>query len=579
MDVFCWILLDFVAKQKSGGPPVTETPSKRKQKDAVGTSDRNTRSSSVATETGVSSEIGAGASSGLVAPSGSGVPTFSQVTRGDGAQPPNNDGNGSRGSNLPPVGQHLGNQMLQHSDDESEHEILESLETNRNNAALENQPSGSEQRRDQNVRTTKPQESAEAKQFRSLQRAVHRLAGLVRSDQIDMWSYDGVCNRIKYLDGIWNEANTLYKELIGHAEDHMSEAYEDCKAILEEEYFETSDCLRRKMSELAPAPAGPSVSGNEAGTPNQPFQLIMPVQQHNIPNTWGHFDGDLTKWLGFRDRFTKAIHEETGVSDAWKHSHLLRSLEGKAKEALGKTGTVEGTYQEAWDRLCELYHKPYNIARHQLREFLKLPYLAQQATTDELQRMSNITHETIRQMRALEFPVDSWDFLFVHCLHERLDPETARQWNLLRESERPTAKEMTKFLDREAGASNRIKMEGKPDLTVTIDNRPKGNQNNRPSTSTGRSTGAVPRHYPCEACPGGHDFHKMHACPNYLSLSFNGRKDFIARRRLCPNCLKRWHPKDQCRDPTCPFTQCARDPFHNSTICPFKVPNALVGSL
>lgn len=421
------------------------------------------------------------------------------------------------------------------------------------------------------------QERSEAKQFRSMQRAIHRVVAFVGTEQFGTLSYDALNIRYERLLELWEKANGFYMTLISDVEEHMSESYEDCMEILEEEYYEACEVLRKRITDLTPSNANiEGAAANEGGvsTPAtaQPIKLIMPVQQHNIPNTWGYFDGDLTQWLGFRDRFMKAFHEQADISDSWKHTHLLDSLKGQAKETLGKSGTVEGTYQQAWDRLCEIYNKPYSIARLQLREFFKLPYLSGPATAAELQKMSNITHETVRQLHALQFPVDAWDFVFIHCLHDRLDSETARQWNLARTSEYPTVKEMTKFLDREAGASTRTKPDIRQELKVTIDNRPKDKPMDSVRSSTpygNRNTGATPKQFPCEAC-GGREYHKIHECPNYQSLNHNGRKEFIARRRLCPNCLKKWHPKDSCRDPRCPYAQCAEDNFHNSTICPFK---------
>lgn len=474
--------------------------------------------------------------------------------------------------------ENAGGNMDRIDDQQMERNVIHDVDRNEDlnlERETEHQPRWSEMVGNASNRPVERPPTAEAKQFKSMQSAIHRLTRSVASEQLAALSYDAVNIRYERLTELWEKANALYMVLISETDEHMCEAYEDCMSILEEEYYETAELLRKKISDLMPANSNIGNAANsEYGTqpPERPLKLIMPVQQHNIPNTWGYFDGDLTKWLGFRDRFSKAIGEEADVSDAWKHSHLLDSLQGQAKETLGKSGTVEGTFQQAWDRMKEIYDKPYSIARLQMREFFKLPHLQGQATSAELQKMSNVTHETIRQLHALQFPVDTWDFVFVHCLHERLDSETARQWNLTRTSEYPKSIEMTKFLDREAGASNRTRSNVKQQLTVTIDNKQKENPRDsvRSSTPYGNRTGAVPKLYPCEACPGGREFHKVHECPNYLALSYNGKKDFIARRRLCPNCLRKWHSKETCRDPTCPFTQCAADNFHNSTICPFK---------
>lgn len=55
-------------------------------------------------------------------------------------------------------------------------------------------------------------------------------------------------------------------------------------------------------------------------------------------------------------------------------------------------------------------------------------------------------------MRSLKYPVEHFDVIFVHLLHDRLDPETSKAWELKRESERPKIQDMLKFLDTQAKA-------------------------------------------------------------------------------------------------------------------------------
>ena len=72
----------------------------------------------------------------------------------------------------------------------------------------------------------------------------------------------------------------------------------------------------------------------------------------------------------------------------------------------------------------EVYNKKYTIRRSHLRHFLQLKQIQAPATRDELQGLSNASHEMIRQLRAEGLPVDHWNFLIVHCIHERLNGET-----------------------------------------------------------------------------------------------------------------------------------------------------------
>lgn len=55
-----------------------------------------------------------------------------------------------------------------------------------------------------------------------------------------------------------------------------------------------------------------------------------------IENTWGEFDGTLTQWQGFHDRFSATIHQNEQLSGAYKFMYLKNSLKGKALQALGE---------------------------------------------------------------------------------------------------------------------------------------------------------------------------------------------------------------------------------------------------
>lgn len=128
------------------------------------------------------------------------------------------------------------------------------------------------------------------------------------------------------------------------------------------------------------------------------------------------------------------------------------------------------TYQEAWERMMSVYDDPYKIAQSYMRRLYQLPVLQSPASADDLKRMSDVTNETIRQLRALGLPVDSWDFVFVHNLHERLENETGRLWQRARASGvLATATEMIDFLDREAAAARPIN-ESREQLQISVHN-------------------------------------------------------------------------------------------------------------
>lgn len=240
-------------------------------------------------------------------------------------------------------------------------------------------------------------------------------------------------------------------------------------------------------------------------------QVNMPYQQHDMKNTWGEFDGILTKWPGFSDRFTAAIRMNENVSPAFKFSYLTKSLTGKAMQTLGEWQLTEGNYVEAWERLKQLYDRKYHICCEHLRNFIRLPVIQGTPRANDLQRMSNVTHEVLRQLRAEGIPVDGWDMMIVHMLHERLDHETSKQWELQRNSETPTVKQMLEFLDRQAAALVNVvdlRRLRQSDVRVTVKNERPLNNNRENEKNSGKSDSSK-KSFPCVACNGDHPLWSM----------------------------------------------------------------------
>lgn len=383
---------------------------------------------------------------------------------------------------------------------------------------------------EQNTQQVVAQESAHSKQFKVLQRSLARLAQFATSEQMSTLSLEAINIRRIVIINIrriqltfvvfnrltqqWDQLNDVFMQMICelNLETAMAHSYEECLEIMEEQYYESLEIFQARASELETIRHGnleKPVGGEKPNEPT-PIKVVMPLQQHAIPNTWGKYDGSDEKWLSFRDRFTAAICNREGMEESYKLSYLIESLVGRAADTLGKGPWAHGSFEKAWERVIEVHHQPYRIAKTLLRKFYELPKLSGRASAQQLQHMSNMTHETIRQLRALDIPVDGWDFVFVTSLHERLDEHTGRQWELARTSEQPGVMEMTKFLDKEAQASQPSSSISSP-APSTEYRRAGSRQGN--SANSSRSTTPIGKMdqkvSSCEACPGNNEYHSM----------------------------------------------------------------------
>ncbi|XP_055922828.1 uncharacterized protein LOC129953610 [Eupeodes corollae] len=280
--------------------------------------------------------------------------------------------------------------------------------------------------------------------FQAAVNAIERMVSFCRSERLGVCPKEGVAVRLEALGESWAQLKAMERRLVA-ADDPLKTAEVERKvAEAEESYFNASAILKERVKELTPR--------EDVDAPQIAVQVSMPFSQHDVKNTWGEFDGVITKWQGFRDRFLAAVHENKNISPAYKFAYLKGSLTGKAARTLGEWQLTESNYAEAWQRLNDVYSRQYATCRELLRQFFRLPSLMEHPRAAELERMSNVTHETMRQLKAQGIPTESWDMIVVHMLHERMDGETACKWEESRTSEQPTVREICAFLERRATA-------------------------------------------------------------------------------------------------------------------------------
>lgn len=297
----------------------------------------------------------------------------------------------------------------------------------------------------------------------------------------------------------------------------------------------------------------------------------------SIENTWGEFDGNLTQWQGFHDRFKAAIHENEQLSGAYKFMYLQNSLKGKASQSLGEWQLTDSNYAEAWERLKQLYERKYQTSAELVRKFNSLPKL-DYANGAMIQKFSNTTHEVLRQLRALDYPVEHYDLFIVHSIHERLDSETSKAWELFRASETPTVQELLYFLDRQAKAlSNVHNLEQKKSF------RKKRNDEKENHSETKRfkfdkskeQHGEGEKKFQSKVCQVCNEKHPVHKCPKFLKMNLLNRKKSIREHELCMNCLKPHHVSKDCYGGAC--SRCNLK--HNSLLCFENPANRIVATM
>lgn len=409
------------------------------------------------------------------------------------------------------------------------------------------------------------------------------------------------------LDTLQVNADKLEGEhlrLMGETADPAEiKALEDVNDEIDEEITSTRDIILTRISELQPEQTGQSSQ--------QPQQVKVEVKNidasGNVSNSWGTFDGDLSKWRAFRDGFKAAVHKNTGIAESHKLRHLLRTLKGAAAQAVGTFTLEDANYKIALNRVYALYEDDYLIVQTLLRKLFSLPRM-NEATNVGLRAIIDTVRECLKQLGDF-VSTENWDPIIVHLVIERLDCQTYDQWQVMwtRDNAKPvqidsaegeadeanddaTARSSTykspTWLELETFLENRArnlvhKMQRESDERNANTSRERkssannGNMSNAnrrrqlpPLGNVSASTGAVSRPNRegapiCKLCAGRHTLYR---CKDFLGLSFGGRRIRIQQWGLCENCLRETHSTSECLDEPC--RRCKNGQMHNSIICP-----------
>lgn len=373
--------------------------------------------------------------------------------------------------------------------------------------------------------------------------AIRAILPFTRGNDLAGATIERVELQIQHLDQNLQGFREVQDRLIGaNIPQAEFEVHERLRATIQNEYDEAKIALQIRANELRRA----NVPVQPVAEPQQ--QQVIQIEGLNhllaqkVENTWGEFDGTLWKWLSFRDLYHTAVHEHPHLSPAQKFQHLMKSLKGEAREALGHWKVTVENYVLAYQRLCDLYNQPHRAACELMNRLYELPVL-KEASSKGLQHMSNVANEVKRQLTALNYSTQFSDVMFITALQVKLDEDTREKWEDERE-ENPTLTGMLTFIERRARTlacsnsktkehnahkeqrDNHKRFGDKPNHQTPFKKpfiQSKSEQENRPSTSNPV----------CAFCNGSH---KTRLCNKYLAKDQVGREKMVKEKKSCLNC-------------------------------------------
>nr|XP_036217642.1 uncharacterized protein LOC118680698 [Bactrocera oleae] len=254
------------------------------------------------------------------------------------------------------------------------------------------------------------------------------------------------------------------------------------------------------------------------------------------------FDGDMCKWLAFKDAFETLVHN-SAYPEAFKLGKLRQAVNAATVPLIG--GIYSGGYQEVWKALKDRYDNKKQLAEIHVSRFLNLK-TATHESSQSLLAIVDTVHESLRALRVMDIPISQWDALAVPIVVAKLPSVTKRDWCMrCSTTEIPQLEDLLKFLERRAHS-----LVTEPPVSLMV------SRQQRPVRAHVATTEAAL----CAHCGLAH---RIARCPTLLALSIEQRFEALKKMQMCYNCLRTGHSYRQCPSSSC--RNCGRK--HNTILC------------
>ncbi|XP_071579214.1 uncharacterized protein [Temnothorax nylanderi] len=292
--------------------------------------------------------------------------------------------------------------------------------------------------------------------------------------------------------------------------------------------FEAKDVIRAEFDKMHYAVKGlyHALTGAPHGTAQaQPSSHTSAVKLPKI--TLPQFSGDLALWPSFIALFYVSIHDSRQISSMEKYQYLLASLKGEALNVIKNLPFAAEYYMIAYDALLDRYRNKRKLADHHLKSIREAKPLKLESA-DALHNLLDTFTENTCALNLMKCPTDSWDFILLNFLLEKL-PRSLREKfeSIHRAEEIPRYAQLTKFLSEHCKVLEAI---------------------SGPSTISTKSKSASVSSFVTHTadCPVCKEQHYISKCSRFLKLSSKERLSAARDLKLCINCFRSEHGMKNC---------------------------------
>lgn len=125
----------------------------------------------------------------------------------------------------------------------------------------------------------------------------------------------------------------------------------------------------------------------------QPSSFHLRLPKIDLPK----FDGDYSRWLGFRDTFKSMVHDVPDIPMVAKLQFLLQSLEGDARKPYETVDVEAANYLTTWEALLKRYDNKRYLKKQLFRALYDLPAIRKESP----QELHSLVDDFQRHVKAL----------------------------------------------------------------------------------------------------------------------------------------------------------------------------------
>jgi len=270
------------------------------------------------------------------------------------------------------------------------------------------------------------------------------------------------------------------------------------------------------------------------------------------------FNGDWQEWSSFIDTYNSMFHNDQTKMPLVQRFHYLKAcLVGPAHDVIKSIPTTADHFLHAYNLLVSRYENKGAIIQSHIRSLLDTPKVITPSSS-ELQKLHHHITSNINALKSLQQPVDNWDAWLVTLLCSRMDSATVGEWYLQYKSkDLPSYVAVVEFLANRITAYEAGDINCQPQESKKLSNKNVNNKVQDKKTFFIKS-----KEKGLGKCPLCTEQHKLFACSKFNSMSIVDKRSFVAKSRLCFNCLNYGHQVASCFFPPCP--RCGEK--HNSKL-------------